>query len=210
MLKTGVAAFDFDGTLLPRDSFVPFLARARGYRSVGQAFARCGPLLVRSLPASPDRDLIKAALVARLLRDYPADRLAILGEAYGAELAGRLRPSMAGRIRWHRERRHRLVLVSASLEAYLVPLGRCLGFDAVLATALEIGPHGLLTGRLEGANCRGEEKVIRLRSWLAANPDGAAGTELWAYGDSAGDRDLLAMADHPTWVRRRRPLDPLS
>jgi len=27
--------------------------------------------------------------------------------------------------------------------------------------------------------------------------------ELWAYGDSAGDEELLALADHPTWVGRR-------
>ena len=27
--------------------------------------------------------------------------------------------------------------------------------------------------------------------------------ELWAYGDSAGDRELLAMADHPTLLTRR-------
>ena len=36
-----------------------------------------------------------------------------------------------------------------------------------------------------------------LRSVLGAGP-----VELWAYGDSAGDREMLAMADHPT---RRRP-----
>jgi phosphoserine phosphatase len=24
---------------------------------------------------------------------------------------------------------------------------------------------------------------------------------LWAYGDSAGDRALLAWADHPVWVQ---------
>ena len=25
--------------------------------------------------------------------------------------------------------------------------------------------------------------------------------ELWAYGDSAGDAELLSAADHPVWVR---------
>jgi phosphoserine phosphatase len=35
---------------------------------------------------------------------------------------------------------------------------------------------------------------------------GGAATELWAYGDSAGDRELLAMADHPTRVGRRAAL----
>jgi phosphatidylglycerophosphatase C len=123
----GVAAFDFDGTLLPRDSFLPFLVRVKGYRSFG----------------------------------------------------------------------------SAAIRVYLAPLGRLLGFDAVLATRLEVGEGGLLTGRLQGVNCRGCEKELRLRSWLAASL-GDAAVELWAYGDSAGDRELLAMADHPSRVSRRQ------
>ena len=51
------------------------------------------------------------------------------------------------------------------------------------------------TGQLEGGNVRGPEKVRRVREWL-----GAGEVELWAYGDSAGDRELLAAADHPVWM----------
>jgi phosphatidylglycerophosphatase C len=90
-------------------------------------------------------------------------------------------------------------LVSASLEVYLAPLGDRLGFDGVLATSLQVGNDGLLTGRLKGANVRRAEKAARLRGWLDARP-GEARHELWAYGDSVGDRELLAMADHPRRV----------
>ena len=44
---------------------------------------------------------------------------------------------------------------------------------------------------------RGPEKVRRLQAWLADAP-----VELWAYGDSAGDDELLAIADHPTRITR--------
>jgi phosphatidylglycerophosphatase C len=63
---------------------------------------------------------------------------------------------------------------------------------------LERGRNGRLTGRLVGANCRGAEKARRTREWLRAN--GLAGAELWAYGDSSGDDELLALADHPLRV----------
>jgi phosphatidylglycerophosphatase C len=89
-------------------------------------------------------------------------------------------------------------MISASLAVYLAPLGRQLGFDAVLATALEVGSDGRLTGRLEGANVRGQEKVDRLRQWLGVDT-----CELWAYGDSDGDRELLALADHGYRIGRR-------
>ena len=106
---------------------------------------------------------------------------------------------MADRLEWHRARGHRLALVSASLEVYLAPVAEQLAFDGVLATSLEVDDAGRLTGHLEGANVRRQEKAARLGEWLATELDGA-GYELWAYGNSAGDRELLAMADHPQRV----------
>jgi phosphatidylglycerophosphatase C len=139
---------------------------------------------------------MKAALIARLLKGYRDTDVRRRGNAYALELAERMRPAMAERLAWHRERGHRLAMVSASLEVYLAPLGQRLGFDGILATRLEVAADGSLTGRLEGANVRRAEKAARLRAWLDSTLDGRP-CELWAYGDSTGDRELLAMADHP-------------
>ncbi|MCU1449953.1 MAG: Phosphoserine phosphatase, partial [Acidimicrobiales bacterium] len=73
-------------------------------------------------------------------------------------------------------------------------------FDDVLATPLETDADGRLTGRLAGANVRGEEKVRRLSAWL----DGRTPT-LWAYGNSSSDRPMLEMADVGVWISRRGP-----
>ena len=54
-------------------------------------------------------------------------------------------------------------------------------------------------GALAGDNCRGPEKVVRLRTWLAA--EGLDDAELWAYGDSKGDTELLGAASHAIWVK---------
>jgi phosphatidylglycerophosphatase C len=193
-----VAAFDFDGTMIRGDSFVPFLVRAVGPGRFGQLMVISSPATAQAYRAGR-RDASKAVLVRRFLAGYPADRLATLGQSYGTQLARRIRPAMAERVAWHRRQGHRLVMVSASFEIYLAATGRALGFDGVLATRLEVGPGGLLTGRLDGPNVRGAEKAVRLKAWLAAELDGTA-PRLWAYGDSAGDRELLAMADHPTHV----------
>ena len=50
-----------------------------------------------------------------------------------------------------------------------------------------------MTGRYEGANCRGEEKVRRLRGWIDGREEAPA--RLWAYGNSRGDLRMLAAAD---------------
>ena len=90
------------------------------------------------------------------------------------------------------------MLVSASPELYVTPIGRRLGFDTVLATRLEVGADGRLTGRLQGANCRGPEKVMRLREWR-----GEGLSIDYAYGDSAGDREMLDLAVTAVKLHRR-------
>jgi phosphatidylglycerophosphatase C len=71
----------------------------------------------------------------------------------------------------------------------------------VLCTRLARDPAGRLSGELDGRNCRGAEKPARVREHLAHDATGPV--ELWAYGDSHGDRELLALADHPVMVRAR-------
>ena len=68
----------------------------------------------------------------------------------------------------------------------------------MLATRLEVDADDRLTGRLIGANCRGPEKVVRLREWR-----GEALAVAFAYGDSDGDREMLALAATPANVGRR-------
>ena len=69
----------------------------------------------------------------------------------------------------------------------------------MLCSRLEVDGDGRVTGSLVGGNCRGPAKLRRIREHF-----GADGYELWAYGDSAGDAEMLAAADHPVRVERRQ------
>jgi len=197
-----VVVFDFDGTLARGDSLVPFLARVCGWPRVSVALAALGPRIAFALAGRGNRDAIKEAIFVRLLAGRPASEVAAEGVRYAASLrhGTRLHPEMLERVRWHHERGHELVMVSASLSLYLEPLATGLGFDAVLATRLAVGEEGRLTGHYDGRNVRGPEKVARLEAWL-----GGDRPTLWAYGDSAGDEELLAIADQPRSVRRLGP-----
>lgn len=200
-----IAAFDFDGTLTRRDTVFPFLVRVCGRRRVSRALARVAPSAGRARldkgrpGAEHHRDQTKALLLRELFTGADPSRLAEQGEAYARTLRSQLRAQVADQLRWHRDAGHELVIVSASLAAYLVPFGADQGFDHVIAVELVTGPAGVLTGAMSGPNVRGAEKATRLRRWLG-------GTEpdvLWAYGNSSGDTELLAMATHPVWVDRR-------
>lgn len=201
-----VAAFDVDGTLTRRDSLGPFLVYACGFRRVAGAAARVTPDLARGALRRDERDRAKERLVEVLLAGRDAGALAERGRRFAAGLHrdGRMRPDTVDRLVWHRAEGHQVVLVSASPTVYLDPLGEALGVTAVVATRLAVDDSGLLTGRFEGANVRGAEKVRRLREWLGGEP-----AELWAYGNSTDDEPMLALADFPHRVGRS-PLPPVG
>ncbi len=84
-------------------------------------------------------------------------------------------------------------LVSASILDYLIPWAEDMGFTDVLATKLEIDAKGIITGNFSGKNCKGDEKVRRLEECV----NDLEKHEIYAYGDSRGDKEILAIADHP-------------
>lgn len=196
-----LAAFDLDGTLTRRDTLMPFLLRAIGRERTYRALlASSLPLARAAALGGPHRDRAKAVVLQRVFGGLPLAELAEAAEPFADHVvAAALRPDIRARVDWHREQGHELVLVSASPELYVAPIGRRLGFDAVLATRLEVDADGRLTGRIEGTNCRGPEKVVRLREWR-----GGTVTLTYAYGDSAGDREMLALAETGVKLSRRR------
>jgi phosphatidylglycerophosphatase C len=193
-----VAAFDFDGTLTRGGSVWPFLVALRGWRRVVQAALALTPQLVAAaLLGGARADDAKEALFRRTLAGLPADEGAKRGADFArAHYRRHARADVRERMEWHRARGHRLVIVSASLDCYLEAVGEELDVDAVVATRLAVGADGLLTGGYEGRNCRGEEKLARVRQWMADTTEaGAIGGVLWAYGNSDGDKRLLGAAD---------------
>jgi HAD superfamily hydrolase (TIGR01490 family) len=201
-----VAAFDFDGTLSTRDNVVPFLLRVAGATGAGHAVAETAARLAVRGRSAWTRDALKAEVVRRVFSGRDAAQIEALAHAYAAEITARhLRAEALATAEWHRAQGHRLAIVSASFAVYLRPIAAALQFDAVLATELEVGPDGALTGHLDGDNVRAAEKVRRLNRWI---DDQAYPQEpyVFAYGDSSGDRELWARSDRAVRLGRRAHL----
>lgn len=189
-----VAAFDFDHTLINRDSLLPFLFYAEGYLQTGYRLGALCPVFVSFLVGKSSRQEVKEQILTRFFKGRAMEDLQAIGNRYADEkLDGYLKPEALERLRWHQAQGHRCVVVSASPEFYLKPWAARHGIEAVLASRLELTPTGELTGRLVGLNCWGAEKKNRLEAYLGPKE----GYELYVYGDSRGDQELLALADHP-------------
>ncbi len=204
-----VAAFDFDGTLAEGGSVFGYLSALRGSVVVASAALVFAPRLVHAaLAAGTVADRTKELLFERVLAGVDLDRAEEVGAAFArSHLDHHLRPSVRARFDWHRRRGDRVVIVSASPHLYVGPAGERLGADGVVATRLAVSDQGRLTGRYEGANCRGDEKLRLLRRWI--DDSGGAPDRLWAYGNSRGDLTMLRAADVGVNVGKLGPVGRL-
>lgn len=197
-----VAAFDVDGTLTVRDCVRPFLERIGGRRAIAAALAS-RPMESMRGALRRDRDTLKDVVVGGVYSGRSVADVAAAGRDFAHGVFERmLRDDTLRRLRWHQQMGHRTVFVSASLASYLEPLAERLGVERAICTDVATDherDHSVYAARLSGPNCRADEKRIRLQAWL--RDEGIDDAELWAYGDSRGDRELLAAAHHPVWVR---------
>jgi len=184
-----IAAFDFDGTLTVRDSFIAFLTWSMPTTRLAVALIRLTPACLAYLLLR-DRGRLKAATIRVLLGRVPRIELQAQARAFAIEMADKLlRPDARAAWARHRADGYRLVIVTASPEDIVAPFARGLGADLLIGTRLKIDSQGRLTGALDGPNCRGPEKVRRLHQAFGPDLDLAK-----AYGDTRGDREMLAAA----------------
>lgn len=196
--KTIVAAFDFDGTLTRRDTMFPFLLHVVGWGAFVRYVFMLTPTLVGYKLGMTRNDVAKEKVFIRFLSGMNKDALQDKAKQFAAkELPALLRADAMQRLAWHKQQKHRCIVISASLEHYLRPWAIQAGFDDVIATQLETLQSGDVTGKLSGENCFGVEKVRRLEAMLGNRMS----YTLYAYGDSRGDRELLSFADYPYYQK---------
>ncbi len=186
-----VAAFDFDGTMLEGDSFIKFLIGMFGWKVCIFRIVEMFPKFSAHLIGLVSRDDLKKLVIKRFLTGCHFQKLDDYSKVFADHLLNDIRPKALEKIRWHKAKKHKLIMVSASPSIYLSYVSQSLGFDHLLSTELEL-VDGMTTGNLIGENCRGIEKVNRLSALLGEISD----LTLYAYGDSDGDREMLSIAKY--------------
>lgn len=196
-----VVAFDFDGTLTVRDSFLAFLRYKLGPLAYAWGAIRMLPDLIAYL-FSRDREELKVRAATIYLKGLNRNELCRSAEAFAEKTVTRLLRPDAAQVWLEWKRRGAIMcIVTASPETTVRPFADRLGADLLLGTQLNFDADERVTGAFDTANCRGQEKVDRLRAVFGDDVRLAA-----AYGDTLGDAEMLAIADAPGFrVFTRRP-----
>ena len=192
-MKQRIAFFDFDGTVTTKDTLLVFIRFSKGKIGFALGFLLNAPWLI----AMKLKLISNQAAKQRILRYFFGKQTLASFNQQCDEFAREtlpqlIRPKALSEIHRLRETGATVVIVSASPENWITHWAEQTGAD-LIATRLGVFTDDKgetrLTGRIEGANCYGEEKVNRIRQRFVL-PDY---TEIYTYGDTSGDKPMLQL-----------------
>ena len=200
MQQMPFALFDFDDTISYGDSIVPYVlfCARKGYTTRMHAFRAAVKFALTKLGIGTV-DAAKAYALSFLKGKTEAETTRIAHEFWREVLVKRLFPEAIAEMKRLRDSGCRVLIVSASVTAYMDVLPEYVPADAVLATACGTDADGRLNGCL-GENCRGLQKPLRIAEYLAANNLLLDYDASYAFGDSPSDEPMLRTAAHATLV----------
>lgn len=187
---SGLALFDFDGTITDRDTFLDFIRWTTPAPRLLLGLLRCLPAVLAWKLGIISRQRGKEAVMRVFFGGQTVDAFNRRCLDYAAQrLPAVLRPGALAAIAAHRDNGDRVIVVSASPENWIAPWCAAQGIE-LIATPLAV-VEGRIGGDIAGHNCHGPEKVRRVAEFL----DLTDYHPVHAYGDSSGDREMLAIAD---------------
>lgn len=184
-----LALFDLDGTITRGDTFIAFIRY-----NVGWGAFLFGMMLMSPVIACMKLGLIpnwraKEIVWSFFFKGRSTVSVKHKGDAFiGKVLPGMIRPQAADKLDWHKKNGHTVAIVTASGGLWLGNWATQQGFHFI-GTRFE-EKDDRLTGRIQGKNCHGEEKVVRIREVF----DLSDYEYIYAYGDSEADKPMMSLA----------------
>lgn len=183
-----VWVFDFDGTITRCDSLLAFIRFACGNCRFIGGFLLYSPLLVLMKLRLYPNWKVKQKVFSHFFQGKSIADFDALCRSFVEESPSLIRPEALRKMDEGRQQGAQVMIVSASIDNWVQPFFPSV---TVLGTRIEV-VEGRLTGRFLTKNCYGAEKVNRLREMLVAPREEYY---IVAFGDSRGDKELLAYAD---------------
>jgi phosphatidylglycerophosphatase C len=190
-VRNPIAFFDFDGTITTKDSLLEFIKYTKGNFSFYFGFTLYSPLLVAYKLNILSNQRAKEIMLNYFFGKMSIEQFNTYCEDFSKEVMPSLiRPKALHEIAKLKDAGAEVVVVSASPEYWLNHWCRSMDIKCI-ATRL-ITSNNKITGKIDGLNCYGKEKVRR----ITENYDLNSFSSVYCYGDTAGDKYMLALGDY--------------
>lgn len=190
-MRNGIAFFDFDGTITTKDTFLEFIRFSKGNQRFYTGLLLNLPYLIAFKIKLIPNQKAKEKVLQFFFKDAPVADFQEQCALFARKILPKLiRPKAIEEIKKLQQEGTVVVVVSASAENWIQSWVHDFGVE-LIASRLEV-IDGRLTGRLIGINCRGKEKVRRILEKYTVSDY----AEVYAYGDSKGDEEMLKLAKY--------------
>ena len=188
-----LALFDFDGTLTSKDSLGGFLKYSVSRSKYIINMIKFIPYFIMWQTKLMPNNITKEKLFdiffkgiderefKKIARNYALNKLDLI------VLKKRL-----ATLQKHQQNGDRVIIVSASMKCWLEPWCKKHKLE-LIATELEF-VNSKFTSKFSTPNCHKDEKVNRIKQHLNIKDYEI----IYAYGDSSGDTQMLALGDYAT------------
>jgi HAD superfamily hydrolase (TIGR01490 family) len=196
MAKRCIAVFDLDGTLTTKDTLLEFIKFACGVPRLYWGFLLFCPILIlMKLHLFPNWKA-KQMFFSHFFKGWEYNDFKAKGQLFANEIEKMENRKMLEKLNDHLNHSDVVYVISASIFEWVQPWCEKIGVSRVLATQIEVDANGIISGRFATKNCYGKEKVRRL---LEVEPERRSYI-LYAYGDSRGDKEMIAFSDYGSEV----------
>lgn len=189
-MKQSIAFFDFDGTITTKDSLLEFIKYCKGSSAFYFGFALHMPVLVAYKLNMISNHRAKEIMLKYFFGKMSIEEFNEYCIAFTKEVMPALiRPKALKEINKLKDAGAEVVIVSASPEYWLNYWCSSLDLDCI-ATKL-ITRNNRLTGKIDGRNCHGKEKVRRINEKYNLDTF----SSVYCYGDTPGDKYMLSLGN---------------
>lgn len=195
MEKERIILFDLDGTLTRGDTFTGFMRHQYGNLGLLRILLRSSLAIAKWKLGFESNIYAKKKMWAEGFRGASEEEYLRGCASYSDTITKMARPEVLEALREEKQRGSRVIIVSASMEDWILPWAEREGVDAVVATRAERCAKGTLTGAFASPNCEKAEKLRRLFKFMPELEKERNRFHVEAYGDSAGDEEMLNFAD---------------
>jgi HAD superfamily hydrolase (TIGR01490 family) len=209
-MKEKLAIFDVDYTLTKRETLVEFYF----------FMMKKNPKFIKYLPKSVcssifyvfkiyDASKAKKTFIRFIDGIEEHEMKKIVKEFYETRLSKILYKDAMNMIKKMKIEGYKIYLISASAEFYLNELYNIKEVDKVIGTRF-ITENGLHRNEITGENCKGEEKVKRLKEVLKKDNMMVDFENSYMFSDSLSDLPLFNLVGHPYLINFKKTHDKIQ